>query len=487
MSTKIKAFLPALIAAALLMMGVTCFAADSDYQFDIDTGTITKYQGSDSVVTIPDTIAGYPVKKIGQYAFAKCDTVVSVTINANIEEIGMYAFGTGNGHTGPQNLTTVLINADTLTFKSAVFNSSNLENITINCTNSITFEGSYTFYDCDNLKSIILPSGTKNLSFGMFEFSGNLESVILPDGLESIGERAFSNCSSLNNIEIPSTVNEIGTSAFRKCTSLEKISIPNNVTGALGDYMFENCDSLYSVEIGSGITSINQGAFTNTIIEELTLPVNIKKVNGYGLTEMNNLSKLTIMNDDINIGDELKKLPTTCEIYCGADSNGLKAAIGAGLKYVIIETPSTAVVEDSTAVVSSQKLMINGSEVDAEAYNIGGNNYFKLRDIAYILNGTQKQFGISYNDSTNSIALTSGAAYSSVGSELVKNNVEEIYATPSIAAITLDGTAVYPQAYNINGNNYFKLRDLASRFDFGVVYDANTNTINILTSTGYSE
>ncbi|MCD8238392.1 MAG: leucine-rich repeat domain-containing protein, partial [Clostridiales bacterium] len=474
MLSKFKVFLPSLFIALFLVMGITCFAADSDFQFDVETGTITKYQGTETNVTIPTTIAGYPVRKIGQYAFEKCDTVVSVSINNNIEEIGMYAFGTGNGHIGPQNLKTVLINADTLIFESGVFSNSKLENITINCTNSISFEKSYTFYECENLKSVILPKGTKNLSFGMFEFDENLESVTLPDGLESIGERAFSNCSSLKSIKIPSTVTEVENAAFRECSSLEKISIPNSVTGALSDYMFENCKHLYSVEIGSGITTLKQGVFINTVIEELTLPANIEKVNSYGLTEMNNLSKLTIMNDNIDVGDELKKIPTNCVVYCGADSNGFKAAVSAGLKYVIIETASVSQTDttvsgtpiaETTAVLSSQPLSVNGSSVSVEAYNINGSNYFKLRDIAYIINGTEKQFGISYNNSTNSISLLSNTAYQATGSELQKTGVAEIYTSPSIAAITLDGSAVTAQAYNINGSNYFKLRDLASLLD----------------------
>ena len=39
-------------------------------------------------------------------------------------------------------------------------------------------------------------------------------------------------------------------------------------------------------------------------------------------------------------------------------------------------------------------------------------------------------------------------------------------------------------AYNIDGNNYFKLRDLGEKFNFGVDYDEATNTVKLSTDVG---
>jgi Leucine-rich repeat (LRR) protein len=41
-------------------------------------------------------------------------------------------------------------------------------------------------------------------------------------------------------------------------------------------------------------------------------------------------------------------------------------------------------------------------------------------------------------------------------------------------------------AYNIGGNNYFKLRDIGAAFDFGVDWDGQRNTIVIDTGKGYT-
>jgi hypothetical protein len=47
------------------------------------------------------------------------------------------------------------------------------------------------------------------------------------------------------------------------------------------------------------------------------------------------------------------------------------------------------------------------------------------------------------------------------------------------------GGARFPM-YNIDGNNYMKLREIASRINFGVTWDGANNTIAIDTSVGYT-
>ena len=59
-------------------------------------------------------------------------------------------------------------------------------------------------------------------------------------------------------------------------------------------------------------------------------------------------------------------------------------------------------------------------------------------------------------------------------------------ATPTDSRIFLDGREVQFTAYNIDGNNYFKLRDIGEAFSFGVDWDDDRNTIVIDTSKGYS-
>ena len=63
----------------------------------------------------------------------------------------------------------------------------------------------------------------------------------------------------------------------------------------------------------------------------------------------------------------------------------------------------------------------------------------------------------------------------------------EIVAVISSQKIMLDGNKADVTAYNINGNNYFKLVDLAKAVDFNVQYDSATNTVYIDTEKAYRD
>jgi hypothetical protein len=45
---------------------------------------------------------------------------------------------------------------------------------------------------------------------------------------------------------------------------------------------------------------------------------------------------------------------------------------------------------------------------------------------------------------------------------------------------------VYVSSVSGNGNNYFKLRDVAQLFDFGVAWDGMNNTITVDTAKAYT-
>lgn len=56
----------------------------------------------------------------------------------------------------------------------------------------------------------------------------------------------------------------------------------------------------------------------------------------------------------------------------------------------------------------------------------------------------------------------------------------EVIATPTRdmgQAVYVDDTRVYPTGYNIDGNNYFKLRDIGTLVGFGVEWDSATQTV----------
>ena len=68
-----------------------------------------------------------------------------------------------------------------------------------------------------------------------------------------------------------------------------------------------------------------------------------------------------------------------------------------------------------------------------------------------------------------------------------KAGVATLTATPSTQPIYVDGQRVTMTAYAINGNNYVKLRDIGQAVNFGVTYDAATNSVYIDSGAPYQE
>ena len=129
---------------------------------------------------------------------------------------------------------------------------------------------------------------------------------------------------------------------------------------------------------------------------------------------------------------------------------------------------------------TASKVTVDGQSKAFEAYNINDNNYFKLRDIAYVLNGTDASFSVGWDGAANSIALEKGEAYAPTGSEMKVSGTKDIKdAVASNSSILIDGVKAALKAYNINGNNYFKLRDLGNALGFNVGWDNASQTISI--------
>jgi hypothetical protein len=132
-----------------------------------------------------------------------------------------------------------------------------------------------------------------------------------------------------------------------------------------------------------------------------------------------------------------------------------------------------------TATPTASSVFVNGGDVAFDAYLIGGNNFFKLRDLAYILSGSEKQFNVEWDGDRNAIILTSGEAYAVVGGEMIPSAEEGVRTpAPTSSTIYLDGEIVEFTAYLIGGNNYFRLRDVGEALDFNVSWINESIVIN---------
>ena len=62
-----------------------------------------------------------------------------------------------------------------------------------------------------------------------------------------------------------------------------------------------------------------------------------------------------------------------------------------------------------------------------------------------------------------------------------------VTAKPTTSKVTVNGNKIEFDSYNINGDNYFKLRDLGTTFNIGVDWNNLEKTVEIDTSKVYTE
>lgn len=143
--------------------------------------------------------------------------------------------------------------------------------------------------------------------------------------------------------------------------------------------------------------------------------------------------------------------------------------------------------QNVTANPTNDSLTSDGALQNPTVYKINGNNYFKIRDLAAILNGTPKQFSVGYDAALKSVTVTTGNGYEKQDSDLAGAPAGGgKTATISNDAIYIDGQKVEAEVYKIDGNNYFKLRDLGKALDFYVGWTAERG-VYIETANPYSE
>ena len=165
-------------------------------KFEIHDGILTKYNGTEAEVTIPQDVTS-----IGKNAFSGCK----------------------------------------------------IESITI--PNSVTSIGEDAFFSC-KIKSITIPQSVTSIGNSIFRGCDNLEAISVEE--ENLYYRGEGNCliriedntliSGCKNSKIPDYIASIGKAAFWNCKNLTSITIPNGVT-SIGEMAFCGCENLTSVNL----------------------------------------------------------------------------------------------------------------------------------------------------------------------------------------------------------------------------------------------
>lgn len=234
---------------------------------------------------------------------------------------------------------------------------------------------------------------------------------------------------------------------------------------------------------GTGVKLyIGEGIYKDVIAQEITSHFEIDK--NYNNVQGNIFFRAVMLLDNFNsVGDAVKNYYSslgngqTCQ---NTDSTNQNTGSDK-------EQNTNVAMERKHALPTSSNIKVDGTDTVFESYNIDGYNYFKLRDIACALSGTEKQFDTVWDSEKEVITIDMGKPYTVAGGELTKGNGSAKEAVTSTAKVYIVGNEVKAEAYNIDGMNYYKLRDIAKAVDFGVAWSEELNSIGIFSIAGYSE
>ncbi len=324
MKRNVCAIVSTALAFVILMttMPLTAFALNSGFTYTYLSGgraAITGYIGSDTAITIPDTVGGYSVVAIGDEAFCEYYNLTSVVIPDGVTVIGNGAFSCC------YNLTSVDVPDGVTTIGDrAFYKCDQLRNITI--PDSVTTLGNEVFYACTWLPNATIPDGVTAIGDRMFYECYRLASIEIPDSVKTIGTDAFYDCNALTSVTMPDGLTTIGDYAFLGCERLASAVIPDSVV-TLGKFAFSNCERLAKVTIGEGITVISECAFKEckaltdieipnhvTTIGEaafygcpglttVTIPDSVTSIEDYAFQGCGNLTTVTISDSVTSIGN----------------------------------------------------------------------------------------------------------------------------------------------------------------------------------------
>jgi len=338
---------------------MAAFVAEAQFNYTTNNGsiTITRYTGSDGIVTVPAIIDGFPVTTIGGSAFEStsvgsvvlpnsitnilyeafiyCAKLTNVTVPSSVIEIQNFAFlgcplladiAVDSHNAFYSSVDGVLFDKD----QTTLLQCPETKTGTYTIPDTVSSIGSEAFYGCGSLTNVMLGRLVSSVSTGggdMFFNCTNLVAITVNtnnDFYSDIGGVLFTKNRSTvvlypwgraGAYTIPAGTTSIGYSAFYYRQSLAGVTMPASLTN-ISDGAFGSCGALaaFTVDGNNPVFSSNDGVLFDKTQSTLllfppahpspsyTIPNSIKNVHDNAFIACENLKSVTIGESVTNIG-----------------------------------------------------------------------------------------------------------------------------------------------------------------------------------------
>lgn len=231
-----------------------------------------------------------PDIKIGDYAFANCDSLEKATFAAGGKAVtGIRSFYADDKLTVVENMQYIAEIGD-YSFAATSVAEANIGDNVI-CGEGAFFNGKVTVATVgENVK----------LGLGAFQNCKKLVKVNMPDkGGVHIGKYCFAYATELKEIDLSKTDDRLEEAAFFNCTSLKKANLVN--VKYIEGYVFADCAKLEEVLVPA-VVEIGQGAFAKYEKEsgaaprftEIVLPETLTKIGDGAFASQTSLENITL-------------------------------------------------------------------------------------------------------------------------------------------------------------------------------------------------
>lgn len=205
----------------------------------------------------------YTVVNIGDTAFCKDKSFMSISFPEHLQTIGYRAF----------------------------WCCEYIESIDI--PNSITSMKEECFSGCTGIEHIRLSSNLKMIPAGAF-IRNRISHIEIPEGVELIGRDAFAHCAYLKEIRLPKSLHTLQRGVFWNCVTLKTVYIPENVK-FIGQYTFMRCPNLKDIYNYAKTPQSVIEIFDDKLLHPITLHVPAQSVELYKNAEC--WKRLNIVGD----------------------------------------------------------------------------------------------------------------------------------------------------------------------------------------------